>query len=162
MIHKSLTSNIVEVGSVSARVAYLVIRITDRYRLKVIQVYAPTSTYPDDEVDAIYEDIAKAMPRTNTYYTVVMGDFNAKLGVQEYGESRVGVFGYGCRNHREQMLVNFLESQGLFLMNYFFQKKPQRKWTWQSPDGVTKNEIDFIMSNKQQPHLQGCFCDHRG
>ena len=99
-----------------ARVAYLVIRITDRYRLQVIQVYAPTSTHPVDEVDAMYEDIAKAMSRTNTYHTVVMGDFNAKVGVQEYGESRVGEFGHGCRDHRGQMLVNFLESQGLSKM----------------------------------------------
>ncbi|XP_047533375.1 uncharacterized protein LOC125068313 [Vanessa atalanta] len=47
------------------------------------------------------------------------------------------------------MLVNFLEAQGLFLMNSFFEKKPQRKWTWRSPNNVTRNEIDFIISNKR-------------
>lgn len=31
-------------------------------------------------------------------------------------------------------------------MNTFFKKKPQRKWTWLSPDGKTKNEIDYILT----------------
>ncbi|XP_026324338.1 uncharacterized protein LOC113233423 [Hyposmocoma kahamanoa] len=34
-------------------------------------------------------------------------------------------------------------------MNSFFKKKPQRKWTWRSPDAVTKNEIDFILTDKR-------------
>ena len=29
-----------------------------------------------------------------------------------------------------------------------FQKKPGRRWTWRSPDGNTKNEIDYIMTDK--------------
>lgn len=32
-------------------------------------------------------------------------------------------------------------------MNSFFPGKVQRKWTWASPDGVTKNEIDYIITN---------------
>ena len=29
-----------------------------------------------------------------------------------------------------------------------FQKKAGRRWTWRSPDGNTKNEIDYIMTDK--------------
>ncbi|KAA5655622.1 hypothetical protein F3G64_34785, partial [Pseudomonas aeruginosa] len=86
---------------------------------------------------------------TKAHFNVVMGDFNAKVGVQTCDESVLGSFGYGCRNHRGQMLVNFLQRERLFLMNSFFEKKPQRKWTWLSPDTVTKNEIDFIMTDKK-------------
>src|ERR1700704_4118103 len=32
-------------------------------------------------------------------------------------------------------------------MNSFFTGKIQRKWTWASADGVTKNEIDYIITN---------------
>ncbi|XP_046976436.1 uncharacterized protein LOC124542539 [Vanessa cardui] len=35
-------------------------------------------------------------------------------------------------------------------MNSFFKKRKHRKWTWMSPDGVTKYEIDFIMSTRKQ------------
>ena len=46
------------------------------------------------------------------------------------------------------MLVNFLEENQQKLMNSFFHKKADRKWTWISPDGQTKNEIDFIITNR--------------
>lgn len=32
-------------------------------------------------------------------------------------------------------------------MNSFYKKKETKKWTWTSPNGLHKNEIDFIMSN---------------
>ena len=34
------------------------------------------------------------------------------------------------------------------IMNTQFQKKAGRRWTWRSPDGNTKNEIDYIMIDK--------------
>ncbi|KAJ0175113.1 hypothetical protein K1T71_009254 [Dendrolimus kikuchii] len=102
------------------------------------------------EVEAMYDDITKAIHgTTSAHYNVVMGDFNAKVGVQKCDEPIIGPYGLGRRNHRGQMLVNFLEMQGLFLMNSFYKKKPQRRWTWQSPDTVTRNEIDFIMADKK-------------
>lgn len=30
-------------------------------------------------------------------------------------------------------------------MNTFFRKRESRKWTWRSPNGEHKNEIDFIL-----------------
>ena len=33
-------------------------------------------------------------------------------------------------------------------MNTQFQKKAGKRWTWRSPDGNTKNEIDYIMTDK--------------
>ncbi|XP_072938941.1 uncharacterized protein [Epargyreus clarus] len=149
IVNKSLVNNIVEIKSVSPRVAYLILRVSKRYSLKVIQVYAPTSTHSDDEVEVMYEDISKAIHTSKSYFTVVMGDFNAKLGVQYGDESKVGPFGFGHRNHRGHLLANFLEKEGFYMMNSFFKKKPQRKWTWMSPDVTTKNEIDFILADKR-------------
>jgi exonuclease III len=150
IVHKSLVNNVVKIESVSSRVAYLILRITKRYSLKVIQVYAPTSAHSDDEVEAMYEDISRVMHTSKTHYTVVMGDFNAKLGKRSDDDLRVGQFGVGQRNHRGRMLARFLEKEGLYMMNSFFKKREHRKWTWISPDGVTKNEIDFIMSTRRQ------------
>ena len=41
-VDKSLISNVVEIGSVSNRVDYLVLKLYNRLVLKVMQVYAPT------------------------------------------------------------------------------------------------------------------------
>ncbi|KAL0829528.1 hypothetical protein ABMA28_003045 [Loxostege sticticalis] len=93
LVHRSLINNIITIGSVSSRVAYLILRVSKRYSLKVIQVYAPTSKHPDEEVEVMYEDISRAIHKSKTYFNVVMGDFNAKLGRQRDGELRVGEFG---------------------------------------------------------------------
>ncbi|CAH2246837.1 jg12407 [Pararge aegeria aegeria] len=121
IVHKSLVNNIVRVESVSSRVAYLVLRVTKRYSLKVIEVYAPTTAHSDKEVEALYEDISKAIHTSKTYYSVVMGDYNARLGKRSGAELRVGQFGYGQRNERGQMLADFMEKEGLFMMNSFFE-----------------------------------------
>ena len=41
-------------------------------------------------------------------------------------------------------------SHQLKIMNTFFKKRLHRRWTWISPNGVTKNEIDHILTDKPQ------------
>ncbi|XP_045452764.1 uncharacterized protein LOC123661869 [Melitaea cinxia] len=115
LVRKALVNNIDVVRSVSSRVAYLILRISKRYSLKVIQVYAPTSTHPDDEVEAMFEEISTAIHSSQSHYTVEMRDFNAKLS----------------RRCGDEL------------------KPERRKWTWLSPDGTVRNEIDFIMSTNK-------------
>ena len=51
LINKKWKDNITRVSSGSSRVAELFLRITDRYQLKVVQVYAPTTYHLDEETD---------------------------------------------------------------------------------------------------------------
>lgn len=150
LIHKRHVQNIVEIEGISPRVLCLILRLNDRYNLKIIQVYAPTSTCSDEEIDAFYDDVDSALSRRSSHYTLLMGDFNAKLGLRnDDTEASMGPYGFGVRNERGQRLLEFLLQQKLYAMNSFFKKAPQRNWTWSSPDGVTKNEIDFIISNRR-------------
>ncbi len=54
--------------------------------------------------------------------------------------------------------MNFCSCNNLVITNTLFkQTKPQRKWTWTSPDGHTKNLIDFIMISKRwKSDVQSC------
>ncbi|XP_045450545.1 craniofacial development protein 2-like [Melitaea cinxia] len=61
----------------------------------------------------------------------------------------MGQFGYEQRNSLGWLLADFMEKEGLFIMNSFFRKPERCKWTWLSPDGTVRNEIDFIMSTKK-------------
>ena len=80
---------------------------------------------------------------------IVMGDFNAKVGGQTHiSERATGLFGLGLRNEREDTLVEWATSNNVKVMNTKFQKKAGRRLTWISPDGNTKNEIDYIMTDK--------------
>ena len=78
-----------------------------------------------------------------------MGDFNAKVGVRTNpSETATGSFGLGQRNERGDTLIEWTASKDYKIMNRLFQKKIERRWTWRSPDGKTKNEIDYIMTDK--------------
>ena len=84
-----------------------------------------------------------------THYTIVMGDFNAKVGGQtNTSERATGCFGLGQRNERGDTLVEWATSKNVKIMNTQFQKKAGRTWTRRSPDGHTRNEIDYIMTDK--------------
>ena len=68
----------------------LVLRITDRYQLKIVQVYAPTTSHSDEETDNFYNTIDNILEK-QTHYTIiifVMGNFNAKVGGQTYTSER--------------------------------------------------------------------------
>ena len=81
LINKKWRDNITRVSSGSSRVAELILLITDRYQLKIVQVYAPTTSHSDEETDNFYNTIDKILEK-QTHYTIVMGDFNAKVGGQ--------------------------------------------------------------------------------
>lgn len=89
------------------------------------------------------------MDENKTYFTFLIGDFNAKIGKYQTGETSMGMHGVGTRNERGHTLVNFLETRQLKIMNTFFLKKEHQKWTWKSPNEITKNEIDFIISDRK-------------
>ena len=77
-----------------------------------------------------------------------MGDFNAKIGIEESNEQCTGNYGSGLRNTRGKMLINFAQCNSLKIINTLYKKQTKRRWTWVSPNGETKNEIDYILSNK--------------
>ena len=64
----------------------------------------------------------------------------------------------GEENERGERLLNFCLVNSLRIMNTaFYQRKASRKWTWESPDGKTKNMIDFILANRRwQTNVSMC------
>ena len=102
LINKKWKDNITRVSSGSSRVGELVLRITDRYQLKIVQVYAPTTSHLDEETDNFYITIDKILEK-QTHYTIVMGDFNAKVGGQtNTSERATGCFGLGQRRSKRR------------------------------------------------------------
>ena len=78
-----------------------------------------------------------------------MEDFNANVGGQTNTSERVtGCFCLGQRNERGDTLVEWATSNNFKIMNTQFQKKAGRRLPWRSPDGNTKHEIGYIVTNK--------------
>ena len=66
--------------------------------LKIVQVYAPAISHSNEETDNFYNPIDEILEK-QAHYTIVMGDFNAKVGVQtNTSERATGCFGLGQGN----------------------------------------------------------------
>ena len=70
--------------------------------------------------------------------------WNAKVGSQE----TPGVtekFGLGVQNEAGQRLIEFFQVNTLVIANTLFQQHKRRLYTWTSPDGQHRNQIDYIL-----------------
>ena len=121
------------------------------------QVYAPTCDHDSETVELFYEELEKAIDRKACSHHIVMGDFNAKIGVRNTNDKMkcTGPFGTGNRNERGERLLDFAEENNLVVTNSLFFKAANRYWTWEAPGGVTKNQIDFILSSDRKI-VQNC------
>ncbi|KAH7709040.1 reverse transcriptase [Aphelenchoides avenae] len=79
-----------------------------------------------------------------------MGDFNARIGSQLAGEQYIGPFTDEARNEPGQRMSSFAEAKQLYVMNSFFPKPVRKRWTWQSADGVTRSEVDYVLCDHAQ------------
>jgi len=61
----------------------------------------------------------------------------------------MGKYGYGDRNERGERFLEFATVHDLYACSAKFQHKPNRKWTWASPDGIHKNMIDLILIQRR-------------
>uniref|UniRef100_A0A914VNL8 Reverse transcriptase domain-containing protein n=1 Tax=Plectus sambesii TaxID=2011161 RepID=A0A914VNL8_9BILA len=130
------------------RIGILTLTLPKQRTLHIVQAYAPTSAAEEEKIERFYEELEEAM-NTRCTYLIVMGDFNAKVGCRKDNEAFVGPFG-GERNERGEWLAAIAESRRLFVGNSFFKKRQGRRWTWISPNGETKNEIDYILCSHRR------------
>lgn len=149
LIKQPLKKYIQELIGISDRLAILNIKLPGYKKpWAIIQAYAPTEQADLPVLEAFYEELSLAIKSNADNHIILMGDFNAQIGTrQNIHEYVLGKFGYGKRSRNGQKLVEFLMEHNLSALNSFFKKNQRNKWTWISPDGSTKNEIDYIMSN---------------
>ena len=122
-------------------------------RLVFIQCYFPTSSHPDEEILELYDNIQSIIndiPKRDHLF--IMGDFNCKLGqLHNTFPSAIGKHTLSTANSRGELLAQFCVKNNLLVTNTMFQKK--KLFTWTSPDGKTRNQIDFILSRKTSVRL---------
>lgn len=167
LVKKEHKTKILNFSGLSERVAMLQMKYNNE-TLTIIQAYAPTERAPEEDIDSFYKILETALNQAGKR-VLLIGDFNAQVGQTSKNESLVmGPFGYGKRSNRGEKLVQYALENKLSIMNTFFKTRKNRKWTWLSPDGKTKNEVDFILSNQPKKirnvevlHGLGFRSDHR-
>ena len=70
--------------------------------------------------------------------------WNAQVGSQEI-PGVTGKFGLGIWNEAGQRLIEFWQENTLVIPNTRFQQHKRRLYTWTSPDGQHRNQIEYIL-----------------
>ena len=99
------------------------VRFQDKpFNITVIQVYAPTSSAEEAEVEWFYEDLQDRLELTTKKDVLfIIGDWNAKVGSQET-PGVTGKFGLGVQNEAGQRLTGFCQGNAQVVETTLFQQ----------------------------------------
>ena len=116
--------------------------------IKIIQVYAPTTDYDDEQIEQFYNQIQTVVDKVNKKDTlIIQGGWNAKVGVDAVEDlvDYCGPSSNDTTNDRGLRLFEFASFNGMVLANTLGEHKPSRRYTWHAPNGRTRIQIDYIM-----------------
>uniref|UniRef100_H2YG38 Endonuclease/exonuclease/phosphatase domain-containing protein n=1 Tax=Ciona savignyi TaxID=51511 RepID=H2YG38_CIOSA len=115
---------------------------------------APTSTASEEEMEIFYNTLQETIDSIPSRdVKLLMGDFNAKVGL-------------GQLNERGENLVDFGSTNNLSITNTMFKHHPRHLYTWVSPDHKTRNQIDYVLLGQKEKNVRtrpgaDCNSDHQ-
>uniref|UniRef100_A0A0K0D9R1 Craniofacial development protein 2-like n=1 Tax=Angiostrongylus cantonensis TaxID=6313 RepID=A0A0K0D9R1_ANGCA len=87
LVNTSLSMNIDSFEQLTTRIGRLRLkRCGSTPVLTIFVVYVPTSIYVEEEVEAFYMDLERFYGEDHTFFKVIIGDFNAKIGPRRSSE----------------------------------------------------------------------------
>lgn len=146
IIRKALIGLVEGFFPISERI--LIVKVnTPPFMTNIIQCYAPTADSKDEEIELFYNQMNEAIAYCKSQEVIiVMGDMNAKIGKGKVGNV-VGDHGLGKRNKRGEKLIEWCAANGQVVTNTWFKRHKKDLWTWKSPNGKVRNQIEFFTIN---------------
>ena len=141
----------------------------EKIQLNIIQCYAPTNDKDEgkkekEKKEDFYNKLQTVLDKMKEKdVTILMGDFNAKIGSNNRGyEEVMGTHGIGEMNENGEMFADLCSFNRLIIGGSVFPHRRIHKATWVSPDHRTENQIDHIcISQKFRRSMQDVRV-HRG
>ena len=152
LITKQVAKSMVGFHALSDRI--LIQKIASKpFKLVNIQVYAPTNTSSDEDIEQFYNDLDSAHKKAGSQdMTIVMGDLNVKVGnEQDPLLEVVGRHGLGSRNGHGDIWVDWCTTHDQVITNTWFQHHNRQLYTYKSPCDGARNQIDH--NQQQVPQL---------
>ena len=115
------------------------------FSITVIHVYAPTSNAEEAEVEWFSEDLQDLLELT-------LKKDSRRLECKSISQEIPGVtskFCLGVQNEAAQRLIEFCQENALVIANTLFQQHKRRLYTWKSPDGQYRNQINYILCSQR-------------
>ena len=151
LVHREITSCVMGCRPVSSRIITIRLRATP-FNITIVQVYAPTTDYPDEEIEAFYNELQEVLDQIpKKDILVVQGDWNAKVGSDAKSDWHdvCGQYSNKDTNDRGLRLLEFASYNDLVLANTLGPHKMSRRWTWHHPNGQHHSQIDYILVKKR-------------
>ena len=172
-IKKDIVSTLTEMPiPISDRIMTMRLPLSKDNFATIVSVYAPTMTNPDENKEALYNQLANTLrqiPQNDKM--LLMGDFNARIGRDNDKWPLVmGKHGIGRCNSNGELLLALCSEFELIVTNTMFKQKDERKTTWMHPRSRHWHMIDFIITrcrDKMDIHctrvMRGanCWTDHQ-
>uniref|UniRef100_A0A0K0D2L6 Alpha-methylacyl-CoA racemase n=1 Tax=Angiostrongylus cantonensis TaxID=6313 RepID=A0A0K0D2L6_ANGCA len=90
LVNTSLSMKIDSFIQLTTRIGHIRIkRCGSKPALTIFVVYAPTSNYDEEEVEPFYMDLERLYRVDHTFFKVIIGGFNAKIGPRRSSEERL-------------------------------------------------------------------------
>ncbi|VDP07471.1 unnamed protein product [Heligmosomoides polygyrus] len=151
--------NIDSYESLTSRIGRLRLKRCDSVpALTVFVAYAPTSDYDDEEVESFYVELKKFCEENHTFYKVIVGDFNAKIGLRRKNftseptvwsgtskAARVGIAGVLIRKTKSS---GFYDSAVISDEKWTHYDNTTRKRQWLSPVSFRRQRRSLTFTEK--------------
>ena len=147
LVNKTIKNTVIGCRPVSSRLISIRLRAAP-FNITLIQVYAPTTDYEDDEVEEFYTQLQNIINSVDKKdILIIQGDWNAKVGADALADWKefCGPYSNATSNERGLRLLEFASYNYLVLANILGDHKPSRRWTWHAPDGKHHSQIDYIL-----------------
>ena len=147
LVNKNVRNSVLGCRPVSSRLISIRLRAAP-FNITVIQAYAPTTDYDDDQVEEFYTQLQKIVDGVDKKdILIIQGDWNAKVGVDALKDwkNHCGPSCNATSNERGIRLLEFASYNNLVLANTLGEHKASRRWTWHAPNGIHNNQIDYIL-----------------
>ncbi|PNF42868.1 hypothetical protein B7P43_G13088 [Cryptotermes secundus] len=119
--------------------------------MTLMNVYAPIEEKEEEVKDYFYqqtEGTYGSIPSNDI--KVILGDLTAKIGKEKEYRGVTGIETlHDTTNRNGIKLTDFAESKNLIISSTYFLHKNIHKRIWAAPDGVTFNQIDHVLTEKQ-------------
>ena len=117
------------------------------FNIMVIQVDTQTSNTEEAEVEQFYEDLQdflELIPKKRCPFHYRGQECKSRKST--WSNRQIGL---GVQNEAGQRLIEFCQGNTLVIANTLFQQHKRRLYTWTSPDGQHRYQIDYILCRQR-------------
>ena len=118
--------------------------------LSMINIYALTISYGNEEKEAFYQALASVVDHINIVdKLLILGYFNAWVAKDHttYNDA-IGKFGKGNKNSNGELLLNFCTQRHLCITNMYFSQLDKNYFMWKHPRSKHYPLLDYVVTHK--------------